>query len=146
VKGATFNARGVRAVVEVERRSGGIIPHALVGGELVRGEAGVLAFEVNVGSRFEAGGKRTCRSYLRRRKLIPGLPREFAEAAVDGLVRVPIDEGIAAAVRVDRAAYDDVDSSQIAFERAAGLLIAVLITSASHGQLEPVVRDRMNRW
>lgn len=59
--------------------------------------------------------------------LVPGLPDEFAAAALEGFLAAPCPEGLVAGnYRIDRAAYDEAESSPIMFNRAAGLLRCAL--------------------
>jgi hypothetical protein len=72
------------------------------------------------------GAAKTYASRLRG-TLVPGLPPEFAQAALDGIVRVPAQWDSGGLIVVDRAAYDEVDSSPVAFEFASGLLVLALL-------------------
>jgi hypothetical protein len=56
------------------------------------------------------------------RPLVSGLPSEFAEAALDGLVRFAPDTNRSGRLVIDGGGYDAADSSQFAFEHAAALL------------------------
>ena len=108
-----------RAVVEL-RQFSGQAPHALLGGVFHPDEAGL---RVRVAS-TSATHRRTCRSQLRRRRLIPGLPPEFGAAAADGLLRtIELGPGV---LTVDRAGYDPVETSQAIVELAAEILGRVL--------------------
>jgi hypothetical protein len=124
----------VRAMVEVRRGAGGVIPRALIGGEMRR--TGRSARQVRVGqsSKMTLGAARTCAS-LFRGMLVPGLPPEFAQAALDGVVRVPAQWDSGDLV-VDRAAYDEVDSSPVAFEFAGGLLVLALLARLAGSDLD----------
>jgi hypothetical protein len=136
-----------RAVIELRRRSGGIVPHALVGGELLLGDGGSLRFEVGESNRLAVGDALTCASSLARRSLVPGLPPEFALAALDGLVKAATAEDPpAGTIRVDRGGYDEVDSSQISFEYAASLLFCALREGALARPPEAAVRRLMATW
>jgi hypothetical protein len=72
------------------------------------------------------GAAKTCPSRLSR-PLVPGLPPEFAQATLDGLVRVPVAWDSGGFLVVDRAGYDEVESSPVAFELAGGLLVLALL-------------------
>jgi len=113
--GSTIRQR--RRLIEVLWRSGGLQPHALLGGEYIPGGS-ALQVEIAIGSRRSRG--RPCRSQLAQRRLKVGLPDEYAESVVGGLARtLHLPSGL---VRVDRAGYDPVESSLLAFELAAELL------------------------
>lgn len=60
-------------------------------------------------------------------RLVRGLPDEFVAAILEGFFAVHCAEGfVAGNYRIDRGAYDEVESSQNTFSRAAGLLRCVL--------------------
>lgn len=125
----------VRVIVEVRRGAGGMIPRALIGGEMRR--TGHSARQVLVGqsSKMTLGAARTCAS-LFRGMLVAGLPPEFAQAALDGVVRVPAQRDSGYLIVVDRAAYDEVDSSPVAFEFAGGLLVLALLARLAGSDLD----------
>jgi hypothetical protein len=81
-------------------------------------------------------------------KLVPGLPEEFAVAVLDGFLAAPCSDGIVAGVyRIDRGGYDEVESSQIVFERASGLLRCVLGVLALGFSLNPdAVAELVRSW
>jgi hypothetical protein len=111
-----------RAVVEIVRHHGGMMPRALLGGAFTPSENKAdLLVEVQT-SGAGSSGKPSCKSQLWT-PLIPGLPDEFAQSVVDGFIRRPLPAG---RVVVDRAAFDPVESSPLAFELAAELLATVL--------------------
>lgn len=131
----------VRATVEILRHGGGMMPRALLGGVLTASERGELLIEVQT-SGPGAQGSRTCTSQLSK-PLIPGLPDEFAKTAMDGLVRRARPSG---RIVVDRAAFDPVESSPLAFELAAELLSIVLDASSMERDVELAVRDAVEAW
>jgi transcriptional regulator with XRE-family HTH domain len=51
--------------------------------------------------------------------LVPGLPEEFAQPALEGAGRFPKEPGVGVMVSIDRGAYDEINSSPLAF-RVAG--------------------------
>jgi len=111
----TFPAVGddgeaVRVVVEVLRQHGGMAPRALIGGKFEPGGTDLLV-DVSISERGKE--RRTCRSQLGRR-LVPGLPSEFAWPVFDGLRRAA--KLPAGQLTVDRAGYDPVESSPLMFE------------------------------
>jgi hypothetical protein len=123
---AVRGTSAARAVVEVRGRSGGVVPRAVVGGEMQPSDLGIQMFRVGQSAGMTLGAART---YLSRigGALVPGLPPEFAQAVLDGLVRVPVQWDSGGVLVVDRGAYDEVDSSPVAFELAAGILVLVLL-------------------
>jgi hypothetical protein len=99
---------------------------ALLGGEFQAGP-GPTRYEVLVGrAPFDNGDPATCPSQLGR-PLVPGLPVDFAPAALSGLMAdAGIDRLSGGRLRVDRAAYDLTGSSEAAFFQAGRLLRAAL--------------------
>jgi hypothetical protein len=81
------------------------------------------------------GASRTYASLLKG-VLVPGLPPEFAQATLDGVVRVPAHRDSGDLIVVDRAAYDEVDSSPVAFEFAGGLLVLALLARLAGSDLD----------
>jgi hypothetical protein len=86
------------------------------------------------------GAARTCPSRFGG-ALVPGLPPEFAQATLDGLVRVPAKWDSGGLLVVDRGAYDEVDSSSVAFELAGGLLVLALLARIDGTDLDVSVLD-----
>jgi hypothetical protein len=125
----------VRAIAEVRRGAGGVIPRALIGGEMRHTGRGARQVRVGQSSKMTLGAARTCAS-LFRGMLVPGLPPEFAQAALDGVVRVPAQWDSGDLIVVDRAAYDEVDSSPVAFEFAGGLLVLALLARLAGSGLD----------
>ncbi|HEU5158122.1 MAG TPA: hypothetical protein VFU43_14085 [Streptosporangiaceae bacterium] len=125
-----------RVVVEVFRATSGITPRALVGGELAL--AGRDSLKVRVAQSSSAmtlGAEKTCPSKFAG-SLVPGLPSEFAQATLDGLVRVPANWPSGGLLVVDRGAYDEVESSSLAFEIASGLLVLSLLAELNGTKLD----------
>jgi hypothetical protein len=134
--------RPVRAVVEIVRHAGGLMPRALLGGAFTpsEGEADLL-IEVQT-SGEDSTGTPSCRSRLWT-PLIPGLPDEFAQPVVDGFIRRPLPAG---RIVVDRAAFDPVESSPLAFELAAELLAIVLHAMLTGREVEQSARAAIEAW
>lgn len=132
----------VRASVEI-RRSGGVAPRALVGGCLRRAEG--TSLRVATSSTLTLGADTSCPSSLSK-ALVPGLPPEFAEAVLKGLIDASLGSVICGDLTVDRSGYDEVESSPIAFKRAAGLLHGVLAARAGQRDALEEVRALMARW
>ena len=139
---ATTAEHGVtaRATVEILREAGGMLPRALVGGHFVPDE-GDPVIEIAVSdANLQDGTSVVSRLW---RPLVPGLPAEFANAVVDGLRRRPIPRGL---LRIDRAGYDPVESSPLAFELAAELLATVIAARAGNRDIESEVRTAIRGW
>ncbi|MEV7811111.1 hypothetical protein AB0P05_10260 [Streptomyces flaveolus] len=119
--------RAVRAVVELSQAFGGTTMRALLGAEFSPGpEGSVTVFEVPFGEPLGDDAVTGCRSELGR-PLAAGMPSDFAQAALGGLAG---DEGAmafpAGLLRVVRAGYDEVGSSELAFKLAGDLLRCVV--------------------
>jgi hypothetical protein len=117
-----------------------MLPRALVGGHFVPDE-GDPVIEIAVSDAdLQDGTSVVSRLW---RPLVPGLPAEFANAVVDGLRRRPIPRGL---LRIDRAGYDPVESSPLAFELAAELLATVIAARARDRDIESAVRTAIHGW
>ena len=132
-----------RAVVEIKRNLGGMIMRALLGGSYLPG-GHQARYEVCVDSRpFDSGVAATCDSDLGI-ALSPGLPADFAHAALSGVMSsapgLPLPAG---ALRVDRAAYDLMGSSDSAFQQAGALLRQVLAAMVDGVDVEASVRQAL---
>jgi len=132
-----------RAVVEVRRSGGGLLPLALVGGEMIRTGDDSRRIRVGQSSGMTLGSVKACRSAFGG-SLVPGLPPEFAQATLDGAVRVPADWKSGAELVVDRGAYDEVDSAGVAFERAGGLLVLTLLARLDGSDLDASLLERLS--
>jgi hypothetical protein len=118
--------REVRAVVELSRAFGGMRMRALLGAEFSPNPHGTLTvFEVPFGEAMGLGAVAECASELGR-PLVAGLPRDFADAALDGLGYSAVGALPAGLLRVDRAGFDEVESSEMAFKLAGDLLRCVV--------------------
>jgi hypothetical protein len=131
----------VRAVVELKRNFGGMIMRAQLGGEFLPG-GGQTRYEVCVAAEpFDSGLPATCESFLGD-PLIPGLPSDFARSALAGVTassaRSPLPGGV---LRVDRAGYDLMGSSESAFNQAGRLLRHALVAMIQGVDLEARVRE-----
>jgi hypothetical protein len=102
------------------------VPHAVVGGEIQPSHLSTRTFRVGQSAGLTLGTARTYPSKIWG-ALVRGLPPEFAQAVLDGLVRVPVQWDSDGGLVVDRGAYDEVGSSAVAFELAAGILVMVLL-------------------
>ncbi len=114
----------VRVAIELRRNLGGLIMRALVGGAFVP-DAGSTTYEVLVArAPFDNGDVAACPSQLGA-PLVPGLPADFAASVLGGLTaEAEVDPLTGGRLRIDRAAYDVMGSSEAAFFQAARLLRA----------------------
>jgi hypothetical protein len=96
-----------------------VLPRALMGGEIRLTGSEARVMKVGQSAEMTLGAARTCPSRFRG-PLVPGLPPEFAQATLDGLVRASVEWHSGGFLLVDRGAYDEVDSSPVAFELAGG--------------------------
>jgi hypothetical protein len=128
-------------VVEILRQSGGLAPRALLGGSFTPGTGSVV---INVGVSEPAGEvAATCQSQLWK-PLIPGVPSEFAEAAMAGIVRrQQLPGGL---LVVDRGAHDRVESSPLAFELAGELFVSLVASELAGTNLEVEARRLIEAW
>lgn len=117
------------------------MPRALLGGVYAPGGENELVIEVGTSGPSFAGAP-TCASQLWR-PLVPGLPEEFALPSVNGLLRIALPPG---RVVLDRAAFDPVESSPLAFELAAELLALVLGAMSTGQDIENVTRSAIEAW
>lgn len=141
VTASESSARPVRATVEILRHTGGLMPRALVGGAFTPSTDSRLVVEVAT-SGPNVTGAPTCTSELGK-PLVPGLPDEFASSVIDGLIRRAPPGG---RIFVDRAAFDPVESSPLAFELAAELLAVALAAEARGSDVMSAARDSVEAW
>jgi hypothetical protein len=134
----------VRIAVELRRNLGGLIMRALVGAEFVA-EGGPARYEILVArAPFDDGDEPTCPSQLGR-PLVPGLPADFAAAARSGLTAdAGVDPLPGGRLRVDRAAYDLMGSSEAAFFQAGRLLRAALSAAITGDDVQGRLAQRLS--
>jgi hypothetical protein len=93
-----------------------------------------------------AGATRPVRSHLGRHLYAAGLPAEFADAVLQGLLLAG-NELPAGILVIDRGAVDDEGSSSAVFRQAAQLLREVLLVLPQDpGVIEERVRAVMAMW
>lgn len=138
----------VRVIVEVRRRLGGIAPGALLGGRFVAGIGDMTRVEVAVAGFGVLGGdgRTACRSRLWKRPLVSGLPREFGDAVLDGLTEGTGSGLPAGTLVVDRAGFDETDSSETVFAQAATFLRLSIAAVLSVRDPEPLLRRAVETW
>jgi hypothetical protein len=131
-----------RGVVEVERRISGHPQRALLGAKFNPHKKTVIEIQIPISGELGLGAIPTCPSHLAD-PLVPGFPREFADAVLSGISDAAVLG--AGQVVVDRAAYDEVASSGQAFRNAAELL-AILLAHPDARSSENAIRLRMRAW
>jgi hypothetical protein len=135
----------VRVLVEVQRRFSGHSPRALLGARYEPGEGGATMFEVGFGV-MAVDHETACPSRLHKRPYLPGLPEEFSAAVLDGLAHGGA-ELPAGTVTVDRAGFDEVESSTFVFRQAAQVLrCALAASSRPAADVEVEVRTLLGTW
>jgi hypothetical protein len=135
--------RSARVVVEVQRRFGGLAPRALLGAEFIVNSGAETVFHVGFSAIPDPPA--ACPSRLWTRPFTVGLPEEFAPAVLDGLVA----EGATwppGVLRVDRAGFDEVESSSVIFEQTATALARALAASLRGTDIEEELRTLMLKW
>ncbi|WP_432137389.1 MULTISPECIES: hypothetical protein [unclassified Streptomyces] len=144
---APESGHAARAVVELSRALGGVTMRALLGAEFSPDPRGaVTVFEIPFGESAGLGAVTGCGSELGP-PLVAGLPSDFAAAALDGLAG---DTGVAALpaglLRVGRAGFDEVGSSEMAF-KLAGRLLRCVVDALLRGR-DPynAVRAAVGAW
>jgi hypothetical protein len=130
-----------RLTLELTRNFGGIRIPALMGAEFVGGGT-ETRYEICVTrAPFASGLAATCDSRLGG-PLIPGMPRDFAAAAMNGLKQdssaFPLPAG---RLRVDRAGHDLLGSSEAAFEQAARLLRVAFWATQNGSDVDGALTD-----
>jgi len=96
------------------------------------------AGQIRIGqpSGLTLGATTTCRSYLAE-SLVPGMPPEFARATLTGMLRMSAVRPHGFHITIDRAGYDEVDSSEYAFDFSGGLLVVALLMRLQGKDLNP---------
>jgi hypothetical protein len=153
--GAATQLARVRALVEVQRRCGGMAPRAVVGGEFVVGAGAETIFEVSVGAGHDAlvaDGHAGLSAAIPGRlsaawPFFAGLPAEFAASTLRGLV----DSSCAGSLPpgtliVDRAAFDEVESAGPVFAQASAALCCALAAKLHGLDVNAELRVVMGAW
>ena len=133
----------VTALVEVQRRFGGLAPRALLGGKLAVERTG----ELSVGVAYGPGeGCAYWPSELWNSPFTVGLPEPLATAVLQTFVGrddlfLPCGN-----LRIDQAGFDPVESARPVFEQAAIVLGHVLEALVSNSSLEESVTRAIESW
>jgi len=145
-KPAPYPVRAVRALVEVQRRVGGMAPRALLGGQFAPNAGHETVFEVWTSGRWEDQVGGTCRSRLWKQPFVVGLPVEFVDGVIRGLTEQSDPDLPPGILTVDRAGFDVVESSTAVFAQAAGVLRRTLRATLLGCDVEAEVRALMETW
>lgn len=135
-----------RVVVEVFRGAGGIFPRGALGARYTTGGESLNFSVATISEMWTTPGQHF--DSVLSTPMVVGLPREFADAVVDGLLaasdRLKI---LAGDFEVDFAAYDEVNSSPCAFEHAARLLLwAVAYLESGEAVDSRALRAELDSW
>ena len=142
--GVVTDASDVRMMVEILRRFGGHAAAALLGGRFRPSAGGETMIEVGVGVGYDAADRSTtCSSELYRRFIV-GLPDEFADGVMDGLLTGELLP--AGVLTIDRAGFSEIDSSAIAFRLTADLLVTALAARLAGESVEDAARNVVSSW
>jgi hypothetical protein len=133
----------VRALVEVQRRFGGLAPRALLGGKLAVARTSELSIQVAYGL---GAGMAYWPSQLWNGPFRVGLPESFASAVLGTLVgrddlRLPCGT-----LLIDQAGFDPVESARPVFEQAAIVLGHVLEALVRNSSMEESVTRAIESW
>lgn len=132
--------------VEVVQNGGGMMPRALLSGRF-RSQGSGLLIEVGSTGGITMGRQPLCRSSFNH-PLVTGLPEEFAQATLDGCVRIADSLALPSGnMVIDAAGYDEIDSNEIIFQRAAGTLLWAFRDFASSQDVDPgTLMEFMRTW
>lgn len=135
--------------VEVRRNFGGMTARALLGGvftSAVRPLDLVTVLEVPFAADLmEIQTPPNCRSELGQ-PLIAGLPRDFADAVLAGLMDEAAGALPAGVLRITRAGFDPTGSSEIIFTTVSQLLRSVVSAALENRDPEAAALAAMRSW
>lgn len=140
------DAQPVRVCVEVLRRLSGINPRALVGGEFVPHAGSETVFEVCVGGVLDGPHESTCPSALWSRPFAVGLPPEFVTGVVEGITDTRGSDLPPGVLTIDRAGFDEMESSAAVFRQAASLLRQAIAARLHDRDLNTEARIAISTW
>ncbi|MCW2749154.1 MAG: hypothetical protein JWR83_264 [Aeromicrobium sp.] len=123
------------------------MPWALLAGEYEPVATGILHVRVGHTGPLPGAAPHDGDGMLGR-ALVTGLPEEFAQATLNGLIRFDPEINRAGELVVSGGAYHEVDSSEYAFEHAAALLKWALLRAGADSavpedDLEEFLRSRL---
>lgn len=132
-----------RAVVEILSRFGGHPTRVLLGAGFHTEPADRTVFRVEFGA--DAGPNKTCLGRLCDRPLSVGLPEAYAQATLDGLA-VDAFSWPPGTLRIDRAGFDEAETSARIFTQAATALAAVISAKLDGRDVEAALRSIVLSW
>ena len=130
-----------RVFVEILQRISGHPQRAMLGGTLSPGTNQLLEVVLHVSEDRPLGAAATYPGAFRH-DLVPGLPEEFIEWIPRALMTQIARPGV---ITIDRAAYDEVESSVHGFSLAADLL-GLVVSYESLAEAEGAIRQRLTEW
>lgn len=132
----------ISLAVEVKHSFGGMRARALAGGEFQVDSSKQGRVEVfHTGRPLGLGEPATFPSLLGS-PLVPGLPVDFASAVLEGLLDAASQVGLARGyLKLNRAAYDEAESSIRAFRYVSRLLVAAISAKLHGAELDSAIRD-----
>lgn len=130
-----------RAFVEILQRAGGNPQRALLGGTLSPGTTGLLEVVLHVSENPPLGAAASYPGAFSH-ELVPGLPEEFIARIATALATRLAHPGV---ITIDRAAYDEAESSVYGFALAADLL-GLVLNYESLPEAEGAIRQRLTEW
>jgi hypothetical protein len=137
------NKPEVSAVVEVQRRFGGLAPRALLGGSLTVANSGEVAIRIAYG---DGGDSTIFPSELWSHGFTVGLPKSFASAVLQTFlsrddVVIPCGNLV-----IEQAGFDPIESASPVFSQAAVALASVLNAVACNSSVEESVTRAIESW
>jgi hypothetical protein len=133
----------VRALVEVQRRFGGLAPRALLGGKFVPSRMGRSPIQVGFGSSQEI---EHWPSHLWKKPFVLGLPESFAAAVLHSVATLDGLSFSCGTLIIDQAGFDPVESAPPVFGQAAMVLAYALEAMGSGSNVEESVVRAMESW
>jgi hypothetical protein len=131
--------------VEIRRNAGPMMPWALLSGTYTPSIDGSFSVAIGHTGEFPEESAPNVLGLLGR-KLQLGLPLEFAQSVMDGILRFDSEDRPAGRVEVVGGCFDPVYSSEASFEVAAGLLKwALLLRSPLSEKALTEFVDRLSR-
>lgn len=144
--------RSVRVIVEVQRRFGGMTPRVVLGGEFTAQHHTETAVEVLAGASYDALVAAPASPVVPSRlspdwPYLAGLPAEFAPVVLSVLTGDAAGATLPPGVlRVDRAAFDEVESSGPVFGQASAVLDRVISAVVRGLDVDDEVRRLVGAW
>lgn len=137
------DVREVSALVEVQRRFGGLAPRALLGGSLMVANTSELVIRVAYGDKDDS---RYCSSELWNEQFTVGLPESFASAALQALLNR--DDALipCGSLVIEQAGFDPIESARPVFAQAAITLAHVLDALARNSSVEESIIRAIESW